>query len=163
MNQTMKTTIAGAISAAMLAASAIVLPAGANAAEPTRADGSYDVAQNWQGGNWQGGPPRHGWNNRGPGWRGPGYYPQRYRGWNGPGWYGGGYYSDPGAALAAGVIGLAAGAMIAGAMNQQGYAAQPRYAANDYVAYCSQRYRTFNPATGTYIAKGGYERRCVMP
>ncbi|MCX5516065.1 hypothetical protein C3941_20860 [Kaistia algarum] len=161
MNPAMKTTIVGTISAAMLASSAIALPTGASAAEGVRADGSYDVAQNWQGRNWQGGPQR-GWNNRGPGWRGPGYYPPRYRGWNGPGYYRGSYYNDPGAALAAGVIGLAAGAMIGSAINQPRYAA-PQYGGNDYIAYCSQRYRSFNPATGTFTGYDGRKYRCVMP
>lgn len=157
-----KTPIIGAISAAMIAASMAAVPGTAQAAGPALPDGSYQVAQ-W------GGPPPPGAGWRGPGWRGPGwrgpagpapryYYPRghRYYGWRGPGYYGGSYYYNPGAAFAAGVIGLAAGAAIAGAANQQRYA-------NDYIAYCSQRYRSFNPATGTYTGYDGRQHRCVTP
>ncbi len=30
----------------------------------------------------------------------------------------------------------------------------------DAVSYCMQRFRTYNPATGTYIGRGGVRRRC---
>lgn len=150
MNRTVKTTVIGTISAAMLAASMAVLPGTAQAAGQ---DGAFQVAQ------WGGPPPPRGWQGN-PGWRGPGYYPRghRYYGWRGPGYYSGRYYYNPGAAFAAGVLGLAAGAAIAGAANQQRY-----YGGNDYVAYCSQRYKTFNPGTGTYTGYDGRQHRCVAP
>jgi hypothetical protein len=30
----------------------------------------------------------------------------------------------------------------------------------DAVAYCSRRFRSYNPETGTYIASGGVVRAC---
>lgn len=150
MKRTMKAIVVGTVSTAMLAASAIALPSSGQAAGT---DGYVQLAQ------WRGNPPPppRGWHHP-HGWRGGyGYPPPRYRGWRGPGWYGGGYYYDPGAALAAGVIGLAAGAMIAGAANQH------RYYGNDYIAYCSQRYKTFKPSTGTFTGYDGRQHRCVMP
>ena len=151
MKRMVKTTIIGAMSAALLAAGAVTVPAQAQAAGPVaQGPGTFQLAQ------WGGPPPPRGWQRPG-GWRGGyGHPPPRYRGWRGPGYYGGNYYYDPGAALAAGVIGLAAGAIIAGAANQQ------RYVGNDYLAYCSQRYRSFNPATGTYPGYDGRQHRCVM-
>jgi len=168
MKRTIKALLVGALSTAVVATSAVTLPLSASAQTAPGASGSYDVAQNWNGNRgpgWQGrqwrgqgpgwrGPARGpGW--RGPGWRGPG---ARYRGWNGPGWYGGRYYRNSEAALAAGVIGLAAGAIIAGAANQQ-----QRYSnTSEYIAYCSQRYRSFNPNTGFYTGYDGRQHRCIM-
>ena len=52
------------------------------------------------------------------------------------------------------------------------YVAPPVYAApvpraygysaadTDAVAYCSRRFRSYNPETGTYIASGGVVRAC---
>src|SRR4051794_40602467 len=70
----------------------------------------------------------------------------------------GGYYGRRGygGAAAAGVAGLAAGALIGGAIASQQYAPPPPpYAVApsgdaDWIAYCSQRYRSFDPASGTY-------------
>lgn len=104
-------------------------------------------------------------------------------------------HSGNGDLLAAGILGLAAGALIVGATTQPRtrhvyerpvvydgyryrrpdrhyYPAAPR---SGYVAYaedlepwsrgwfryCSDRYRTFNPETGTYFAYGGEKRFCV--
>lgn len=95
-------------------------------------------------------------------WRRYGYYGPRYYG---PRYYGG-YRRGPavGAGIAAGVIG---GALAAGALA----APRPVYTAPapaygytdedvDAVAYCSRRFRTYNPETGTYIANGGVVRSC---
>jgi hypothetical protein len=96
-----------------------------------------------------------------------GYYGGRgyYRG--GPRYYGrpyGGYYRrDRGNALAAGAVGLAAGAIIGGALAQsQAQAAAPVYAApgEGSVAYCSQRYRSYDPASGTYLGYDGLRHPC---
>lgn len=95
-------------------------------------------------------------------WRRYGYY--------GPGYYG--YRRGPavGAGIAAGVIGgaLAAGALAAPpvyAYPAPVYGAPaPAYGYSvedvDAVAYCSRRFRSYNPETGTYIAKGGVVRAC---
>ena len=85
-----------------------------------------------------------------------------------------------GAAVAAGVIGLAAGAILLGATSQPSYAGPPP--ANYYppapypgrvsqtvgyqpwspawYQYCSARYRSFNPSTGTYTTYQGEQRFC---
>jgi hypothetical protein len=54
--------------------------------------------------------------------------------------------------------GLAAGAIIGGAIaSQQAQAAQQQ---EDWIAYCSAKYRSFDPATGTYTTYGGEQRYC---
>jgi len=152
----------------MTAAVALLVPvlgAPAQAAERPNSlgflEGSRVQAEyiQWRPG-WRGGPgygygPRYGGGPRygyGPGY-GYGYGP-RYGGY-----YGRPYYRDNGAAAAAGVIGLATGAIIGGAIaNQQ---AAPVYAApSGNAAYCAQRYRSYNPATGTYRGYDGYEHPC---
>lgn len=87
-----------------------------------------------------------------------------------------------GAAVAAGVIGLAAGAILLGATNQPRYAGPPpthynppapypgRVRYNDSISYqpwspawyqyCSAKYRSFNPSTGTYTTYRGEQRFC---
>jgi hypothetical protein len=105
---------------------------------------------------------------------------RRY-GYYGPRYYGG-YRRGPavGAGIAAGVIG---GALAAGALAAPPpvyyypepapvYVAPPVYAApvpraygysvedTDAIAYCSRRFKSYNPETGTYIAKGGVVRAC---
>lgn len=52
--------------------------------------------------------------------------------------------------------GLAAGAVIGGIIaGSQAQAAQ-----NNAIAYCSQRFRSYDPASGTYLGKDGYRRAC---
>ncbi|MDD7910294.1 MULTISPECIES: BA14K family protein [Pseudovibrio] len=84
-----------------------------------------------------------------------------------------------GEALAIGVIGLAAGAIIAGAANQPRHVApppayhppQPVYRApvhtyrpqpwtSEWYSYCASKYRSFNPSTGTFTAYSGATRFC---
>lgn len=92
---------------------------------------------------WHGGHGHH-WNHHA--WRHHGWH----HGWHG-GWrYGYGYYDDDaGAALAAGaIVGLAAGAIAAGAAN------------NNAVAYCERRFRSYDPASGTYLGYDGYRHPC---
>jgi len=115
---------------------------------------------------------------------------------HGDGWRGGhghghwGHHRRPkhrknnnGAALAAGIIGLAAGAVIIGALSQPSRAAPPahyypparaphpvypapvqnvRYEpwTPAWYDYCSAKYRSFRPATGTYTTYGGHQRFC---
>lgn len=106
----------------------------------------------------------------------------QYRRYYGPGYgYRGGYYrggrgAAVGAGIAAGVIG---GALAAGALAGPRYVEPapiyvepaPVYGAPvraygygpadvDAVAYCSRRFRSYDPETGTYIAAGGVVRAC---
>ncbi|GLS32151.1 BA14K-like protein [Mesorhizobium albiziae] len=95
-----------------------------------------------------------------------------------------------GDAVAAGVIGLAAGALIGGALAQPRYREpvyyddyyepapvrrynyvrtyeEPRYVrryaepwSREWYRYCSSRYRSFDPDTGTFVGYDGRERFC---
>ncbi|WP_153005329.1 BA14K family protein [Aureimonas ureilytica] len=114
---------------------------------------------------------------------GPGYYggPRYYGGqgyYGGPRYYEGGprYYrhrhNNGGAAIAGAILGLGVGAAIASA-NQPRYVA-PRYAAPRYAApayglrpwsrdwyrYCSSRYRSFDPGSGTFQPYNGPRQFC---
>ena len=85
---------------------------------------------------------RHG----GHGWR----HHHRH-GWR-RGYHGHGYYGNGAAVLG----GLAAGAIIGGAIaNSQ---AQAR--GGDAVAYCSQRFKSYDPASGTYMGYDGNRHAC---
>ena len=93
-------------------------------------------------------------------------------------------YRDGGAAVGAGIAGLAVGALVAGALAPQ---AAPQYAEEDYgeapvygapryerqvygagvqtssedaQAYCMRRYRSFDPASGTYLNNDGNRYPC---
>lgn len=98
---------------------------------------------------------------------GYGYGPRYgYRG----GYYGPRYRYNRGAAVGAGIAAGAVGALAAGALLAPGpvYAAPaPVYPAPAYVtpdadaiAYCSRRFRSYDPETGTYIGSGGVVRAC---
>lgn len=156
----MKTILRSGLVMAVAATSFVALGMPAQAAQSgTAGDGSFQVADNWNGNHWHGGGNDWRWRH-GNGWHGN-------NGWHGGGWHGGGwnggYYGDNwgGAAAAAGIVGLATGAIIANSANQ------PRYYeggyGGDYVSYCANRYRTFDPRTGTYMGLDGYPHRCVMP
>ncbi len=99
------------------------------------------------------------------------------------------YGHDNGDAIAAGVLGLATGALIAGALNSpqpapgyydDGYYEQPRpvrryyreprvaysqaYAepwTRDWYRYCSDRYRSFDARTGTFVGYDGEQHFCT--
>jgi hypothetical protein len=112
----------------------------------------------YRGRHYRGGPRHYGR-------YGYGYGPRRY----GPRGYGprGGYYYgrpyyrrgyNPGAAAAAGVAGLAAGAIIGGAIASQN--AAPVARSDDWIAYCSSKYRSFDPASGTYLGYDGLRHVC---
>jgi anti-sigma factor RsiW len=84
------------------------------------------------------------------------YYGRRY------------YYRDNGgAAVAAGVAGLAAGALIAGAIASQPQAAAapppPGTVSPEVAAYCARKYRSYDPATGTFLANNGMRYVCTYP
>jgi hypothetical protein len=90
-------------------------------------------------------------------YRGRGYH----RGYNR------GYYrgrGPSGGAVAAGVLGgLALGAAI-GAANAgppPAYYAPGYGSRADWLAYCSQRYRSFDPASGTFMGYDGIRRPCT--
>jgi len=92
------------------------------------------------------------------------YYRRGYR----PGPY---YYHrhhGGGSAVAAGVAGLAAGALIAGAIASQAQAqpaAPPPPGTVDpqMAAYCARKYRSYDPATGTFLATNGMRYVCTYP
>lgn len=89
------------------------------------------------------------------------YYGRRY--YNGGPRY---YRRGNGGAAAAGVIGgLAAGAIIGGAIASQGAQAAPlpRTADPDFIAYCSRKYRSFDPVDGTFLARDGNRYECEYP
>ena len=92
----------------------------------------------------------------------------QYRRYGGDRYYGRGYgRRGYGGAAAAGIAGLAAGALIGGAIASQQYAPPPPpYAVapaggdEEWLAYCSQRYRSFDPASGTYLSYDGNRYPC---
>jgi hypothetical protein len=60
------------------------------------------------------------------------------------------HHHDNGGAVAAGaILGLAAGAILGNAA-----------ANNNAVAYCSQRFRSYDPGSGTYLGYDGYRHPC---
>ena len=77
--------------------------------------------------------------------RGPHGHHHHRHGWHGHRRGGGG---------AAVIGGLAAGAIIGGAI------ASSQAQANQNAAYCAQRFRSYDPASGTYLASDGYRRPC---
>lgn len=92
-----------------------------------------------------------------PGWRGgrrPPPPPPHGR-WGNPYWHNGGWYyrDNTGAWIAAGIVGAAIGAAAVSAAQQQ-------RAQQDAVAYCMQRYRSYNPRTGTFTGYDGLQHPC---
>lgn len=91
---------------------------------------------------------------------GPRYVERRYyRGGPRYGYAPRGYYRrDRGNAFAAGALGLATGAIIGGAIANSQAQAAPAY--NNNHAYCSQRFRSYDPASGTYMGYDGVRHSC---
>lgn len=87
-----------------------------------------------------------------------GYYGPRYGyGYGYPRYY----RRNNGAAIGAGIAGLAAGALIGGAIASQQAQAAPAYGYQDpNVSYCIQRYRSYDPASGTYLGNDGLRHPC---
>jgi BA14K-like protein len=102
---------------------------------------------------------------------------QYRRGWNGG--YRGGYYRGGGFGGAG--LGLAAGAIIGGAIvgatqpygyygnsgydygysgYDPGYGYVAPYAGGDQVGYCQQRFRSYDPSSGTYLGFDGLRHPC---
>lgn len=134
-----------------VASNADAAPLMAGSALSTAAIGtaSTDVTQvRWRGG--------HGWHG-GPGWRG-GYYRHGGYGWGGVG------------------AGLAAGALIGGAIaasqapyaygpgyyapGPSYYASAPAYGGDDAISYCMQRFKSYDPNSGTYLGYDGRRHPC---
>jgi BA14K-like protein len=93
----------------------------------------------------------------------PGESYAQYRRYGRP-YYGRGYYRRGygGGAAAAGVLGgLAAGAIIGGAIANQG--PLPKTQDPDFIAYCSRKYRSFDPIDGTFLARDGLRYECEYP
>jgi hypothetical protein len=59
------------------------------------------------------------------------------------------HHNDAGAVAAGAIFGLAAGAILGNAA-----------ANNNAVAYCSQRFRSYDPGSGTYLGYDGYRHPC---
>lgn len=102
-----------------------------------------------------------------------GYYRRRYYR---P--YYGGYYRPyrrhNGAAVAAGVIGLAAGALAGAAIantpprrtvivEQPVYPYYPAPYTGEWYRLCAQKYRSFRASDGTYLGYDGYRHVCRIP
>lgn len=94
-------------------------------------------------------------------------YSQYRRYYGGPRYYHGPRYyrrGGNGAAVAAGVMGLAAGALIAGTIANQAQAAPPPPPGTvdpRLAAYCARKYRSYDPNTGTFLASNGYRYVCT--
>jgi hypothetical protein len=116
------------------------------------------------------------WRHRGHGYRhyrhGHRYYGHGYRHYD--------YYDDDDdfeAFAAAGIFGLAAGAILGSAFSGYGYG--PGYYGNGYYgngagyyngsgyngdhAACAEKYRSYDPASGTYLGYDGERHQCVLP
>jgi hypothetical protein len=78
-----------------------------------------------------------------------------------------GYYGKRrgnGAWLAAGAVGLAAGAILGGALANQAQPAPPPGTVNPQVAaYCARTYHSYDPVSGTYLASNGLRYVCTYP
>ena len=85
-------------------------------------------------------------------------------GWHHHGWHHGGGWG-------AGIAGFAAGAILGSALapgpyygygyGPPAYAYEPGYADDDSaVAYCEQRFRSYDPASGTYLGYDGHRHPC---
>jgi hypothetical protein len=85
----------------------------------------------------------YGYSRRGGGYYNRGYGDRRYRDYR---------RRDDGAAVAAGVVGLALGAAIA-SQNQ-------RYARRGVASTDCTRYRSFDPASGTFVGRDGRRHYC---
>lgn len=80
----------------------------------------------------------------------------------------GGWYDNTGAALAAGVIGLAAGAVLGGALADSGNSqvvvgAVPAPYTAEWYRRCDLKYRSFRASDGTYLGYDGVRHTCRLP
>lgn len=96
---------------------------------------------------------------------GAGYYRPGYRpGWNRPYYGRGGYYGHRrGYGYGPALGGFAAGAILGGALGAAAAAPPAYYPAapgGDAVAYCMQRFKSYDPASGTYLGYDGLRHPC---
>ena len=99
----------------------------------------------------------------------------QYNRWRGGGHRGGYYRGGRGVGVGAGIAGLAAGALIGGAIansnryyyDNPGYYGEPGYVygteggvAGGDEAYCIQRFKSYDPASGTYLGYDGLRHPC---
>lgn len=110
------------------------------------------------------------------GFRGGGFHGGGFRGgWRGGGWgYRGGYYRGWGPGIG---LGIAGGALLGGALAapyyyggyyggapyyDDGYygGAAPAYSGGGGVAYCMQRYRSYDAVSGTFLGYDGLRHPC---
>ena len=75
--------------------------------------------------------------------------------------YGSGYGVDAGTALALTILGSALGVDIMGTVDDRDYYNRYRYDDN-WRRWCSDRYRSFDWRSGTYLHNDGYRRYCRM-
>jgi len=77
------------------------------------------------------------------------------------------HHGHGGSALAAGAVGLAAGALIGSAIaGSQAQAAPPPPPGTvdpQLAAYCARKYRSYDPATGTFLSTNGMRYVCTYP
>jgi hypothetical protein len=71
-------------------------------------------------------------------------------------WHGHHHHHHGGGGAGALIGGLAAGAIIGGAIA----ASQANAAAQQHAAYCAQRYRSYDPASNTFLARDGNRYPC---
>ncbi len=146
-----KQTAIGAIGAAALFMGALA-PASAQTAQPPAGEAYWQTVQyrNWDG---------YYDNGR------DGYYGTAYNGYYGDGYYGdryyGGYYGGPieGAFGFAGDVVRGAGEVVGGTVGAVGSAVAGPYAYRDDSA-CAARYRSYDPASGTYLGFDGRRHPC---
>jgi hypothetical protein len=91
---------------------------------------------------------------------------QYRRGWRG------GYRGDAGIGIGAGIAGALIGGAIIGATQPYGYygyapgyygpayVVPPPYVGGDAVGYCAQRFRSYDPYSGTYLGYDGLRHPC---
>ena len=73
---------------------------------------------------------------------------RHHRGWGNRGWGHRGW-DDGSSAVGAGILGFMTGAFVAQAFSQPGWQGS-----------CAQRFRTYNPATGSYTGYDGHQHAC---
>ena len=144
---------------------AVTLAGGMVAAPSAEARNRGFIRQGHGFGGFRGGHSNFGFAGRHDGFAGRGFGGggRRFGGWGGRryggyggygrryGYYGDDGYDDGGDAVAAGVAGLAVGAILGGALSHRNYHTG---------GSCSARFRSYNPATGTYLGNDGLRHSC---